>query len=123
MTGQLIKMGHIKPFFLNSLLFSTIKLANKRLKQYIYKNKITMETIKLKIESDGTTSGTKLMTEDGKMVGCVQKIVWMASTEENFTSAIIEILDIPIIAKVEEAELQKVSEMIKEKENDEHQHN
>jgi hypothetical protein len=74
--------------------------------------------IKLKIVSDGTSEGTNVVTEDGKRISGIQKLVWMADANQEFTYAVLEIIDIPIIGKVEEAELQKISELIKEQ-NDE----
>lgn len=54
--------------------------------------------MKLKIISDGTPSGTKLINEDtGEMIHLVQKLTWEAKAD-NFplTKVTIELLNVPV---------------------------
>ena len=53
--------------------------------------------MKLKIISDGTNTGTKLIDEEtGQMVHGISKITWTADAEELLTKTCIEFFNIPI---------------------------
>lgn len=60
--------------------------------------------MKLKIISDGTNAGTKLIDEDtGKMIHLIQKLSWEADAKEWATKVTVEFINIPveIISKAE----------------------
>jgi hypothetical protein len=53
--------------------------------------------MKLKIISDGTNAGTKLIDEDtGKMVHLIQKLSWEANAKEPFAKVTVELINIPV---------------------------
>ncbi len=53
--------------------------------------------MKLKIISDGTTVGTKLINEEtGEMIHYVQKITWEVNAQGAISKATIELAKIPI---------------------------
>lgn len=60
--------------------------------------------MKLKIISDGTNAGTKLIDEDtGEMIHLIQKLTWEANAEEVCTKITVEFINIPveIVSKAE----------------------
>jgi hypothetical protein len=53
--------------------------------------------MKLKIISDGTNVGTRLIDENtGEMIGYIQKITWKANVESFLPTVTVELLDIPV---------------------------
>ena len=54
-----------------------------------------VKSVKLKIVSDGTNRGTKVIDEMGNMIERVQSVQWSMKVGE-FSRATIEILDVPI---------------------------
>lgn len=53
--------------------------------------------MKLKVISDGTNAGTRLINEDtGEYIGLIQKIVWEAGAEFPITKTTIELLNVPV---------------------------
>lgn len=53
--------------------------------------------MKLKIISDGTNAGTKLVNaETGEMVNLISKITWGAMANEALTTASVELFNIPV---------------------------
>jgi hypothetical protein len=60
--------------------------------------------MKLKIISDGTNGGTKLIDEDtGEMIHLIQKLTWEADAKDPTTKVTIELLNVPveIVSKAE----------------------
>lgn len=60
--------------------------------------------MKLKIVSDGTNAGTKLIDEDtGEMIHLIQKLTWEADVKNFSTKVTVELLNIPveIVSKVD----------------------
>lgn len=60
--------------------------------------------MKLKIISDGTSAGTKLIDEDtGEMIHLIQNLTWQQSGEDYASKVTIELINIPveIVAKAE----------------------
>jgi hypothetical protein len=60
--------------------------------------------MKLKIISDGTNAGTKLIDEDsGEMIHLIQKLTWECNAKDHSTKVNIELLNIPveIVSKAE----------------------
>lgn len=58
--------------------------------------------MKLKIISDGTTVGTKLINEEtGEMVGLVQNIQWEVGVGDNFASATVRLIKVPVELNVD----------------------
>lgn len=56
-----------------------------------------MDKIKLKIISDGTNLGTKIIDEEtGTQVSNIKKITWKADYERSITTAIIEFFNLPV---------------------------
>ena len=57
----------------------------------------TNNSVNLKIISDGTTTGTKLIDENsGEMVHLVQRISWKATSDAFLTKTFIEVLNVPV---------------------------
>lgn len=53
--------------------------------------------MKLKIISDGTNTGTKLIDEDtGEMIHMVQKITYEATADDTFPKVTIELINVPV---------------------------
>jgi hypothetical protein len=53
--------------------------------------------MKLKIVSDGTNSGTRLIDEDtGEMVHKIQKLTWSTDVENWIATTTIELVDVPV---------------------------
>lgn len=60
--------------------------------------------MRLKIISDGTNAGTKLIDEDsGEMIHLIQKLTWEADAKEMMTKITVEFINIPveIVSKAE----------------------
>lgn len=60
--------------------------------------------MRLKIISDGTNAGTKLIDEDtGEMVHLIQKLTWEADAKDFCTKVTVELINIPveIVSKAE----------------------
>ena len=66
-----------------------------------------VKNMKLKIISDGTTRGTKVIDEMGNMVEHVQAISWQIRVGE-LSLATIELIDIPIETAVNHSEKKKI---------------
>ena len=53
--------------------------------------------MKIKIISDGTSAGTKIIDEDsGEEIGSVSKVGWIAEAGEVKTRAVVEIINVPV---------------------------
>lgn len=53
--------------------------------------------MKLKIISDGTNAGTKLIDEDtGETIGGISSLIWEASAEKALTKVTVELFNIPV---------------------------
>ncbi len=53
--------------------------------------------MKLKIISDGTNAGTKLIDEDtGEAIGGISKLIWEANATDVLTKTTIELFNIPV---------------------------
>lgn len=60
--------------------------------------------MKLKIISDGTNGGTKLIDEDtGEMIHLIQKLTWEADAKDLTTKVTVELINVPveIVSKAE----------------------
>jgi hypothetical protein len=67
--------------------------------------------MKLKIISDGTNAGTKLIDEDtGEMVHLIQKLSWQADAAGHSTKVVIELLNVLVeITTKAEVELSEIA--------------
>lgn len=77
--------------------------------------------MKLKLISNGTNSGTKLINEtSGEMVNLIQKLSFKASAKEDFSNINLNIINIPIEivadAKIKLVEFNKETVAFEEKE-------
>ncbi len=57
--------------------------------------------MKLKITSDGTNKGTRLIDENGENIIGVVGIKWEGHIKEGTTKAVIEFVDIPMESEIE----------------------
>ena len=66
--------------------------------------------MRLKIISDGTTRGTKVIDEEtGERIGLIQDIVWSANADKTITECTIKLAKVPVEivteAKIDPSEL------------------
>lgn len=53
--------------------------------------------MKLKIISDGTSFGTKLLNEDtGEPIGFVESIEWKINVGDTFATAVVKFVQVPV---------------------------
>jgi hypothetical protein len=57
--------------------------------------------MKIRIESDGTSVGTKVTDLDGKLIGYVQEITWKTTLTEPLATCTITIAKVPVDLVVE----------------------
>ena len=56
--------------------------------------------LSLRIESDGTRSGTRLVTDDGREIG-VSRIEWSIDADQQRATAVVHLSEVPLRAGVE----------------------
>lgn len=66
--------------------------------------------MKIKIISDGTNSGTKIINkETGEMIGMVQNVTWSISSKDIYAKATIEILNPEIELECDDVKIASIA--------------